>query len=93
MRVTNVTVREMKDKGKLVGMAKVILDDAICIDGLRIINGKDKVHVLMPSRTPKSERDKAPRERAHVTVAYPINREAFDVIYNAVVGEYNRLKA
>lgn len=79
MRVTEVEVTPVQD-GKVVAYAKITLDDAIVIRGIRIIEGREKTFIAMPSKRLKNGN--------HVDLAFPVSQRAREIVESAVMQEY-----
>ena len=82
MKVTEVKVRKVEDKGKLKAFADVTIDDAIAVHDIRIISGNNGLFVAMP--------DKKRKDRWMSTV-HPINNEARKIIWDAILEEFDRV--
>ena len=51
MKITNVSVRKLEsEESKCKGFATVVLEDCLAIHDIRIIEGKDKLFISMPSK-------------------------------------------
>lgn len=51
MKVTNVSVRKLENQeSKCKAVATVVLEDCLAIHDIRIIEGKDKLFISMPSK-------------------------------------------
>ena len=76
MRVTKVTLRKV-NMHKVCALASVVIDDALVVHDLRVVNGEKGVFVAMPSRKLPSGgfRD----------VCHPITPEAREAIQEAVM--------
>ena len=65
----------------------VVIYNAVTIRGISVVeNSKKNPFVKMP-RAPKGARTK------HSDIAYPINRAAREMLYSAVLQEYDRLRS
>ncbi|URZ05903.1 SpoVG family protein [Clostridium felsineum] len=87
MEITNVRI--MKNESilkntKLKGIASIIIDGAIAINNIGIVEGKKGVFLNFPSR--KSRRGE------YLNVAFPINNEARKKIEEAIMKVYNDKK-
>lgn len=80
MNITSVNVKKL-DKEKVKGLATVVIDDAIAIHDIRIIQGENGLWVAMPSRKTATGE--------YRDVAHPISTEARKAIEEAVFAEYN----
>lgn len=86
MEITRVEVRPMRSEGNLKAFCSVVFDDVFIIHSVKVIQGKEKLFVAMPSREIK---DGEFRDTAH-----PINNqfrvkmeEIILAKYRSVVGE------
>ena len=51
MKVTSVTVKKIENnESKLKGYATVVLDDCLAIHDIKVVEGKDKLFLAMPSK-------------------------------------------
>lgn len=81
MNITDVKVNRHK-VGKTVAFAKVVIDDAICIDGIRLIDGQKGLFIGMPNRKDKNDewRD----------IVFPINSQARKELTDKIIEMYNK---
>lgn len=87
MDITDVKVYKFKGKGKLIGIANVVISNHIVLRGIKIIDGVRGKFIAMPSRLDK--RYKEPKFREHY---HPISQEARDELTNAILEEYENLE-
>ena len=82
MQVTEVRVYPAKEGGarRALASAVIVLDNAIAIHGLAIIQGKDGPFLVFP--------DRKNRKGRFVDIAHPINNETRTMIVEAVMKEY-----
>ena len=45
MRITRVNVKKTKRAGAIVGVASIVLDEAICVNNIEIIDGKHGLYI------------------------------------------------
>ena len=86
MEITSVKIRKVEKEGsRMKGIASVVVDNAIAIHDIRIIEGDNGLFIAMPSRkTPAGE---------YRDIAHPINAEARKIFSDAILAEYeNELK-
>ena len=84
MEITSVKVFKY-DRGvnRMKGKASVVIDDAIAIHDIRIIEGDKGLFIAMPSRkTPVGE---------YKDIAHPINKEVRAMFEKAILDKYNEL--
>lgn len=71
--------------GRKKAIGHVLVYNAIAIHGISVMeNSKKMTYVKMP-RAPKGARTK------HSDIVYPLNKAARDLLYSAVLQEYERL--
>lgn len=82
MEITSVKVHKIDREGSCVkGYATVTLDDCFVVRNIRIIEGKEKLFIAMPSRKINDE--------IHEDVAHPINKETRKMFEDKIIEEYN----
>ncbi len=83
MQVTNVKVqKEEKENSRVKGYAVIELDGVLKINGIRIIEGNERMFAAMPNR--KIANDK------YVDYVYPVNKELRETIEEAIIEEYKK---
>jgi len=83
MEVTSVTVqKEEKANSRVKGYAIIELDGVLKINGIRIIEGNERMFAAMPNR--KVADDK------YIDYVYPVNKELREEIEKAIIEEYNK---
>lgn len=82
MKVTDVRLKMLEDKGKLKASCSITLDDAFVVSGVSVIEGSKGLFVSLPSV-------KGNDDKYHDT-AYPLSKELRDDINKAVMGEYQK---
>lgn len=87
MEITDVKVFKLKSKGKLIGVANIVVGNHIVLKGIRIIDGERGRFIAMPSRV--DNRFKEPRFREHF---HPISQDARDMLTNAILEAYDNLE-
>lgn len=80
LEVTEVTIHKLADKGNLKAFAKVTINDALCLTGVRIVKGEKELFVAMPSQKDKNDKWR--------DIVYPINADAKNIISKAVLDAY-----
>jgi len=80
MNITDVRIKKIEKKGKMVGVASITLDDAFVVHDIKIIEGDKGLFIAMPS---KKSSDGEFRDIAH-----PIKQETREFIQNRVLGAY-----
>ena len=79
MQVTEVNVFPVNEE-KLKAYVTITFDNCFVVRDLKIINGKDRLFVAMPS---KKRKDGTFKDTAH-----PLNNETRDMIESAVLAAY-----
>lgn len=83
MEITSVKIRKVEREGsRMKGIASVVVDNAIAIHDIRIIEGDNGLFVAMPSRKTSvgDYRD----------IAHPINPETRKMFEDKVLDAYNK---
>ena len=83
MEITSVKVfKDDRGVNRMKGKASVVIDDAIAIHDIRIIEGDKGLFIAMPSRkTPVGE---------YKDIAHPINPDVRKMFEDAIFEEYNK---
>ncbi|MCD2345097.1 SpoVG family protein [Clostridium guangxiense] len=84
MEITNVRITKnssiLKDS-KIRGFVSITIDNAIAVNGIRLIEGKKGMFLSFPDRKNKNGNE-------YVDIAFPINNEARNAITEAVLNAY-----
>ena len=83
MEITKVNVRKVEKEGsRMKGIATVVVDNAIAIHDIRIIEGDNGLFIAMPSRkTPVGD---------YRDIAHPINQEVRTMFEKEILDEYDK---
>ena len=83
MEITEVRIYKTNEENPIVkAFATITIDNCFLVKNLRVIQGKERLFVAMPSRRkPNGE---------HEDEAHPINQETRDMIESKVLEEYNK---
>lgn len=86
MKVTSLNIHVFKntENQKLMGMARVILDEELQLTGLRIYQGSSGLFVSYPN-------DPYYKGEDYRQIFYPMTRELRSHIEEEVIKEYNRV--
>lgn len=78
--VTDVKITKVETDTRVKGVAYITIDDSFVVHDIKILETESGLYIAMPSRkTPSGEfRD----------IAHPINREAREIIQNAILSKY-----
>ena len=81
MKITEVRVFPLSKKdSNLKAFASITLEDAVCITGIRIVEGKMGLFVSMPQSKDN--------DGEYHDIAFPITKEAREEIQDAVLDAY-----
>lgn len=80
--ITDVRIYKIEGTGNLRAYATVTLDDAYVVHGLKVMEGESGLWVSMPASKNKKGEFK--------DIFHPINKEAREVLVNAVIGAYEK---
>ena len=71
-----------KNEGRVIAIASVVINGAICINNIRVVKKEDKTFICFPNkRNPIGE---------YKDVVYPINNQTREIIQDAILKEYNK---
>lgn len=80
LEVTKVNIYKTENLGQVKAIASIVINNAIAINNIKIIEGKKGLFIGMPSR--KNEFG------AFKDIVCPINNETREIIQNAILKEY-----
>jgi stage V sporulation protein G len=83
LAVTDVQVRLVENE-RLRGWATITLNDSFVVKGIRIIQGKTRIFVAMPSKQQKDGK--------YQDIAHPITPDFRTYLENCVLDVFNRLE-
>lgn len=83
MEITSVKIRKVeRENSRMKGIASVVIDDAIAIHDIRIIEGDNNLFIAMPSRkTPAGE---------YRDIVHPINQEVRTMFEKEILDAYEK---
>lgn len=81
MIITDINVRKLYDKDKLLAVVSVTFDNSFVVHDVKVIKGLEKVFVAMPSKRNADGR--------FSDVAHPVTRELRREIEEKVLDAYN----
>lgn len=85
VQITDIRVRKLNSEGRMKAILSVTFDDAFVVHDIKVIEGKDKLFVAMPSRkTPDGE---------FKDIAHPINLEMRELLERRILEEYETSRA
>ena len=83
MEITDVRVKlEKRDNGKMKGSANIVIDNAVAIRDIRILEGENGMFIARPSR-------KTPTGK-YVDQEHPINKEVRKQFEDAIFAAYEK---
>ena len=87
IKITEVRIFKIKQRGALLGYANIVLNDSFIIRGIRILeNQRLGRFVAMPSRRLNGEK------RTYRDLCHPLNQEARDLITKEIFDVYDNQK-
>ncbi len=83
MEITNIKInKNIKEDSKCKAIAEITLDNEFVIHDIRIVEGKERLFVAMPSRKTKTGKFK--------DISHPIIKECRQKIEDAILKEFNK---
>ncbi len=83
MQISDIRVRKISAEGKMKAIVSVTFDNELVIHDIKIIEGKDKYFVAMPSRkTPEGE---------FKDIAHPINAQIRNYLESSILEKYEAI--
>lgn len=83
MQISDIRIRKMNTDGKMKAIVSVTFDNELVIHDIKVIEGKGKFFVAMPSRkTPEGE---------FKDIAHPINADIRTYLENAILEKYEAI--
>lgn len=83
-----VTVYKRDNGSKVKATASVVIDDAIVIKDIRIVEGSKGLFVAMPSREKRVKNPEPDAKKEYIDIAHPISAEARETLINAIMDAY-----
>jgi len=83
IEITNINIKKIESENRCKAVVSIVLNDAICINDIKIVEGQSGLFIVMPSRRKPNGEFK--------DVAHPINSETRELIQKAVINKYNEL--
>lgn len=81
MEITDIKVRKMTAEGKMKAIVSVTLDNMLVIHDIKVIEGREKTFIAMPSRRNA--------EGEYKDIVHPINGEMREKLQNAILAKYH----
>lgn len=83
MQISDIRIRKMSAEGKMKAIVSVTFDNELVVHDIKVIEGKDKLFVAMPSRkTPEGE---------FKDIAHPINADIRKYLEDAILEKYEAI--
>ena len=83
-----VTIYKREDDSKVKANVSVVIDDAIVVKDIRIVEGSKGLFVAMPSREKRVKNADANAKKEYIDIAHPISAEARETLINAIMEAY-----
>ena len=80
MQITDIRVRRVNSIGKMKAVVSVTFDEIFVVHDIKVIEGKEKLFIAMPSRRTK--------EGEFKDIAHPINQELRDLLQDLILTKY-----
>ena len=90
LEITNIQINTTKGDYSTKAFAKVVFNDALCVDGIKIIEGTKGLFIGMPSKENYKKAVESGGDRFR-DVCFPINKEARQMISDKVIAAYQNL--
>lgn len=87
MKVTSVTIKKSENEGRLLGHADVVVDNALAIHNLKIIQGNDGLFVAFPNTKKVNKED---GNIQYFDIVHPVNSETRKIFVDAILEEFNK---
>lgn len=85
MEITSVSVRKIEKEGsRMKGIASILIDDAVAIHDIRIIEGDKGLFIAMPSRKTATG--------GYRDIAHPINPDVRKQFEETIIAEFEKVE-
>lgn len=81
MEITDVRVRKVNSAGKMKAVVSVTFDEAFVVHDIKVIEGRDRLFIAMPSRKTA--------EGEFKDIAHPITTELREKLSEVILVKYN----
>lgn len=90
LEITDIKINLAKGTGATKAFAKIVFNDSFCVDGIKILDGKNGLFISMPSKenTPAAIEKGADRFR---DICFPINKESRKAIQDKILAAYTNM--
>ncbi len=86
MKITEVRIFKVNNENKenrVKGIATITIEDCFAVHGIKILDGRNGLFVVMPSKLEKTG--------GYRDIAHPINSETREMIQNTIIEEYKKI--
>lgn len=83
IEITSINMKKIEGTNKCKAIVSIVINDAICINDIKIIEGQNGLFMAMPNRK-KSNGD-------FKDVAHPINAETRELIQKTIIDKYKEI--
>ena len=80
MEISDIKVRKTFDEGALKAIVSITFDDALAVHDVKIINAKEKLFLIMPSRKNN--------DGSYKDIVHPINSDFRKKLESAILAKY-----
>lgn len=84
MNITDVRIRKINTEGKMKAVVSVTLDDVFVVHDIKIIEGKDRLFIAMPSRKTS--------DGEYRDIVHPINSVTREMLHNKIIAKFEEVK-
>ena len=85
MQITDIRVRKVSSVGKMNAVVSVTLDECFVVHDIKVIEGKERLFIAMPSRKTA--------EGEFKDIAHPINTALRDEMQTLILAKYEEALA
>ena len=90
LEITDIQINPSKGDYSTKAFAKIVFNDAFCVDGIRIIEGAKGLFIGMPSKENSKKAVESGSDRFR-DVCFPINKDARKMIQDKILEAYANL--
>lgn len=83
MKLTSVTVKKVKNCGRIKATADIVFDNAICVRKIALVQGLNEMFISFPYKKYKT------KDNQYVDIVHPIKNELRLEIQKKIIEEYN----
>lgn len=75
--ITHVRIKKIDMETRLKALVSIVVDGGFAIHDIKVIDGKDKMFIAMPSRQKK--------DGEFVDICHPVNKECREILENIII--------